>query len=364
MRHKFVTALAVLLVQALGVSAAEADSSTDGSDLVEDSAVVTIDQEDFAAAATEGDAASNTATEDRAVEEYLEQLPDDAGAYMAPDDVLVGTVEATDDISAVVVAPQDGADVEQVDVLADASAEEVTAGAAISDADSGDTTTGPGMAGSWPTWSSTTSYVVEIKVYWKKFLNKPANLIGTARFQTQRRQYANDGTAAWDRWHVFRKAVATPDEYEIQAAPDHQAYVKKLWISSQLTAAAQKNAQQWLDSQNEPSGGFSECRSNGEFNAGPFTMPLGDCADYDVWTGAVGHYRFDYDQGTIASGTSKAIAYRSAFQMDNAKYPHMTFYQFATFRMGRTALDGPSIKCAEDGMGSSGTAPLTKCTLQ
>lgn len=296
----------------------------------------------------------DTPVEKQAVDQYLDDLPAD-GSYLTAEDLDVGSVKIDDGLSATIVAPDSSVDVRNVAVYADAGSDEINAAADVVPSASEDAATaGPGM-GSWPSWVDATSYVVQLRLY------RNDNFIGEATFQTQRRKYSNDGSSTHDIWQVARRGRATPDEIEVNNAPDVSAYVKKLWVSSQLTDSAQNYAQQWRQDLTAPDEGFDHCSDSGaSFTAGPFTFTPANCEDYDVWQGAVGHQRFDYDQGTYAGGEQRAIAYVSGFQMDNGRYPYMNWYEFVTLRLGHYAGD-PELKCTYDGAGIADGTGIAKC---
>jgi hypothetical protein len=176
-------------------------------------------------------------------------------------------------------------------------------------------------------------------------LYRNENYIGEAQFQTQRRKYG-ESDSGHDIWQVARRGRATPDEIEVAGAPDVAAYVKALWVSSDLTDAAYGYSQQWRQDLTNPDEGFGNCSSSGAaVSAGPFSFTPTNCEDYSVWQGRVGHYRFSYDQGSWAGGEQRAIAYVEGFQMDNGRFPFMTWYEFVTLRLGHVAGQ-PELKCS------------------
>lgn len=312
---------------------------------------VALDEADVAQ--TLGDATEpDTQIEEQAVDSYLADSPSE-GSYLTSEDLEVGTIEVADGLTATVVAPEVGIDVSAIDIVADAGDQEVSAGAAFTATDDQPVTAGPGM-GSWPSWTDTASFVVELKVY----LN--GNWIGTANFQTQRRKYQDDGDPNKSLWQVARRARATPDELEV-TGPDLNNYVKKLWASSQLTDGALGNAQQWRQDLTNPDEGFTNCEDGLEVSAGPFTFVVGKCEDYDVWQGAIGHHRFDYDQGTYAGGGQKAVAYVSGIQMDQNAFPNMTWYEFVTIRRGHWSGSN-EYKCASEEKGYEYSTQTLTCT--
>ncbi len=290
--------------------------------------------------------------ERRAVENYLNDLPDE-GSYVTAQDLRVGTLEVTDDLTATIVVPE-AVSVEEVAVQSDAGSNEVSATAELALPEAMATTTGPGM-GNWPNWEDSPSWVLRINLYLK------GNYIGKAVFQTQRRKYANDGNSYRDTWQVARRAVATPDEYEYDNFPDAHAYVKQLWISSGLAPEGAVHAQQWRQDLTTPDEGFSACSSNVTFTIPPyFSFTPSNCADYDVYQGDVGYQRFNYDQGAWAGGEARAIAYISGFQMDNGATPYAKWYEFVTLRLGHLAGD-PEYKCSSTAYGAQYDTMTQEC---
>lgn len=266
--------------------------------------------------------------ERRAVDTYLDSLPV-SGSYLTADDLQVGSVPVSGNLTATFVAPEAAVDIRSIDVGVNADTNEITAGAklgTVQDAEPG--TAGPGM-GSWPSWSDSPSWALEMK------LSVNGNWIGTGTFQTQRRKYQNDGNSSQDLWQVARYARGTPDALEYSAMPDIAAKVKTLWISNNLTDAAYANAQQWRSDLTNPDEGFASCSSSGgSIKVGPFDFTPSNCDDYDVWQGRVGHYRMAYDQGTYAGGGQRSTAYVAGWSMDNGAAPSSTWYEFITLRLG------------------------------
>lgn len=345
-------ATAVFISTALGALMPAYAAEETPPDVITESGVISLSGSELEQVL--GDAEQPDSTlEEQAVDQYLNDVPNQ-GSYLTPQDLEVGSIKVADGLTATIVAPETYLEVRNLDVWADAGSNEVGAAANLALSNFEPFTAGPGM-GSWPSWVDSPSYVVQLRLY------DNGNFIGESTFQTQRRKYSNDGSATHDIWQVARRGRATPDEIEINNAPDVAAYVKKLWISSRLTDSAQDYAQQWRQDLTSPDAGFDSCTDNGaSVTAGPFTFTPSNCEDYDVWQGAIGHQRFDYDQGAYAGGEQRAIAYVSGFQMDNRKFPYMKWYEFVTLRLGHF-VGQPELKCTSDERGIEDGTQVLRC---
>lgn len=357
-------AAAATFAAILTVSLVTDASATDGADEVIDQPIsVVLDGSVLDAHQNEG-VAPETAQEARAVSDYLANQ--DAGGYLTADDLEVATIPVADDVSITLVTPVDGAQLDELGVVVDDTMQDLTAVAHVEEPANTPQVAGPGM-GDWPSWSSLPIFGIRMKVY----VND--NWIGTAVFSTQKRQM-NEGAdpAGVDVWQVSRYVRAHGDAYET-TGPDIPSHVKKLWISDDLTDAAYNEvmslppSQQklaWRPALTAPDVGFGSCTDNVSFNVGitggGFSFTPRDCDEYDVWEGRVGHYRIYYDQGAVSSAGDRDLAYTAGFNINDGIGPDMTWYGFATFRLGN--LDGDSeFKCTTDEKGAKNSELVGSC---
>lgn len=353
MKAKLRYGLPIAVALVCGLAAIQPAQAEDESepDLLTQSAVAILSEGQVEEVLSDASQTTDS-TEEGAVQAYIEDGPTE-GSYLTTEDLEVGTVELDNGVSATVVAPEEGVDVRSVNIWGDAGSNEVGGIVELGVSESAPTTAGPGM-GYWPDWADVPSYVVELRLY------DEGNYVGEAEFQTQRRRYTDDGTTARDIWQVARRARATPDEFEVNNGPDLNAYVRKLYAGSNLTDDAYNYAQQWRQEYTGPDAGFSNCSGGVTINAGPFSFTPQNCEDYDVWQGRIGHQRIEYDQGAWAGGEQRAIAYVSGFQMDQGRYPYMTWYEYVTLRFGNYA-GNPEITCTSHERGDENGTQLLRC---
>jgi hypothetical protein len=303
----------------------------------------------------------SSAQESAAVTAFVSENNNSEDAPVVPRDLEVGTLNVGDGFNVTVVAPENGVEIRSVQVVVDAGSDEVSLGARFeSDPAVEAQQNGPGM-GTWPGWTNQPSSEVQLKLF------KGGDYLGRALFETKRRQFENDGTTARDTWQVARWAQAIPEDYDILGSFVQHMYVKKLWISSDLTTASQEKAQQNLPSSTKPQIGSSSCVSGTSMDLDIFSFTWQNCEDYDVWVGDgvtdIGHMRFDYDQGAYAGGNTRSIAYINAFTVDNGHTPSLTWYEFVTLQSGN--MDGDPAyrlyKCVSDSKGTTGGAENLVC---
>lgn len=340
-----VVAALTLVPLALVQSSAQAEDQPPPDPVTSSSSTIVPGSElDF----VDGDDPSD-AHEAQAVETYVDGAPDE-GAELTAEDVQVATVDLPEDLEATVVAPDTGTEVKSVNVQVDAEENTIRAGGKFQDDANELTSAGPGM-GSWPRWEDSPSWSVQITVYRKN------NNIGMARFQTQRQKYKND-QLGYDLWRVARRAYGQPGVYEHDNLPDTHLRIGRLWISSDLES--HEHARQWRDDLTKPQGSWSKCESGTSVTAGPFTFTPKNCEDYDTWTGAIGHYRFDYNQGSNAGEGNRAIAYVAGFAMDKGASVKGDWYEFVELRW---SAFGDDDKCTANTAGEEGGTTYLRCDV-
>ncbi|MEQ6903577.1 hypothetical protein [Nocardioides sp. YIM 152588] len=211
----------------------------------------------------------------------------------------------------------------------------------------------------WQAWDKALHASVRIKVYVELHDPIGKRYVGDAVAQTYKRKMLNDGDAELDYWQIARHVVGRPSGDELLSAR-----VKKIWASQQLTVEAESHAREWLWRRTKPKASFSDCADGVEVSVGVFTFVPGDCSEYDVWTGAIGHQRIAMDQGSIVSGYGqRAAAYVSGFTMEQGSGPAATWYEFVTFKIGNEAVPNVNLKCAKRIRGKPGKTVTRKCVI-
>lgn len=348
-RVSITAGLASLIV---GVGAlTPAPSSADGLALPNLTTVFTALQVDQALTAVDD---TLTAVERLAVDEYLNQVVDEAGNVLGETDLEVGTL-VSGPLKIAVVTPDFGVSIGSVTVssaVEDAVPEfSVGAETTMDDVDNDAASSGPGM-GTWPSWTTSWHASIRIKVYFDN------DYLGDGLFQTFKRKLQNDGTTAADYWQVSRRALGRPQNWDGRG-PNGPMTVKKLWTSQRLTPASQLKAKEWMLNLTKPLEGFNQCRDGLEVTAGPFTFIPVECSDYDVWTGDIGHQRMYMDQGSYSNQGTRALAYQTGFSIANNYAPYFTWYEFVTLRIGS---GGPDMKCADEWVGTVNGTGTGSCT--
>ena len=260
---------------------------------------------DGALVAADGDV---TAQEQSAVDSYL--TTEDPDNLLDDSDVRVGTLES-DAITVTVVAPSEGVDVDGVTVGASAP-DSLTMGASLSsDGSTPASATGPTM-GTWPSWTSSWNASVELRLYYYD------DYLGSATFQTYKRQFQNDQNTDTNYFEVARHAVAVPatwNSYGLNGA----MRVKKLWASQALDGYHRYAAKQWNWARTEPDNNDQIC-NNPNASIGPWSIGYTNCTDYDVWLGTagdddIGHERMSMDQGSVVNGGTRSLACVSSYSL-------------------------------------------------
>ncbi len=293
--------------------------------------------------------------EAKAVAEYLDTVPAD-GVLTEAEDLEVGTIEMPEGLEATMVVPAD-IDPTSTNVLLDTDSGEISSAIEWSPEAETPITAGPGM-GTWQSWSDLNQQRLVLKLYvdqgnWNDYL-------GRAEFETARRTFLNDGSDLWDRTQVRRWGQAIPQTWE--QGFNVGMRVQKLWMSNNPINEA--NVRGWsVDGEGGtfPTSNETICSGGASFTvgvgAGSFSIPVTNCAEFDVWRGAgdtdAGHYRISYDQGAYLGAGNRELGYMAGYEMEEGVSGTNTYYEFVTFRIGNQR--GRTYKCKSDSQGSGGT---------
>ncbi len=335
------TALVVVAMVGINSYLAPPSFADEGSPLPDAGLSIGSDQ---LATAMEPATESMTVAESRAVDAYLDAEPADLGV----EDLQVGTV-VDDGLKVVVVAPEEGVEVNEIVAMADPDTGEVGVGAKVESSDTPEQL-GPGM-GTWPDWGSVPSYSVRLDVNVK--YGSSYEKVGDAIFQTKKRRLSNDGSSVADTWQIVRYAVGRP-----VTAGDWR--VHKLWLSQDVTDATATRTRSWEWGLTAPDTNSQICDSS-SVDLGPWSFGYSDCSDYDVWTGRVGHQRMEFDQGAFNPTGQKAAGYRSGFTIDNGVTPGFTYYEFVTFSTDYVDTASFHEKCTSTRLGPSNDTAYLDC---